>query len=412
MEKLTDTILIRGARQLVTLRGGAGPRRGSQLGDLQIISDGSLLIADGVLKEVGPTRRIENLASARGAVEINAAGRVVMPGFIDSHTHLAFPPNGADDDHERALRIVRTVTGKRLRSQNRAHLAAMARHGTTTVEVKTGCCPEEDAEIKLLRILASLDGDPIDLLPTFLLRLPPQDPRAAMEHVIADLLPKILRRRLARFADLALEEGGPPAKVFDEYLDAARDLGFARKVHAAGAARCSEAIALAVEHHAMSVDGLQRVTDEDARLLAASRTIGTLTIAATLRERGTHTGRILTDAGAAIALATAFNPNRPGTLSMQTVVGMAHLFLGLSIAEAISASTINAAHALGCGDQTGSFEPGKSADLIMLDISDYREMDRHFGTNRVHLAMKRGCTIYREAEVTAPEPVKGPHGRL
>jgi len=411
LEKLTDTILIRGARQLVTLRGGAGPRRGPQLGDLQIIPDGSLLIADGVLKEVGPTRRIENLASARGAVEINAAGRVVMPGFIDGHTHLAFPPNGAKDDFERALRVVRVVTGKRLRSQNRAHLAAMARHGTTTVEVKTGCGPEEDAEIKLLRILASLDSDPIDLLPTFLLRLPPEDSRAAMGHVIEDLLPKIHRRRLARFADLVLEDGGPPANFFSEYLETARDLGFARKVHATGAARCSEAIALAVGHQAMSVDGLTRVTGEDARLLAASRTIGTLMISAPLSD-GPQTGRILTDAGAAISLATAFNPNRPGTLSMQTVVGMAHLCQGLSIAEAIAASTINAAHALGCGDQTGSLEPGKFADLIMLDISDYRELDRHFGTNRVHLVMKRGCTIYREAEVTAPEPWTGSRPRV
>src|SRR6185436_20031776 len=138
----TKTILIRGARQLITLRGVKGPRRGPVLGELSIIPDGSVLIRDGVIEEVGPSRRVENLAGAREAVEINAAGRVVMPGFVDCHTHLIFPTPGAPDD-ERAERAVHAASGKRLRARAQGHLDAMARHGTTTVEAKTAGSPDD-----------------------------------------------------------------------------------------------------------------------------------------------------------------------------------------------------------------------------------------------------------------------------
>ena len=155
------------------MRGPKGPRRGLALDELSTISDGALLVRDGVVLEVGPTRRVENLALARDAVEINAAGRVVMPGFVDSHTHLAFPLLGSGaDDHDAAARAVRTNTGQRLETKVRAYLEAMARHGTTTVEVKTGCGPDESAESKMLRVLSVFKQDPVEVLPSFLFRLP------------------------------------------------------------------------------------------------------------------------------------------------------------------------------------------------------------------------------------------------
>src|SRR4051794_19287423 len=168
-----ETILIRGARHLVTMRGLRGSRRGPALREINVISDGAILIRGGILTEVGPSRRVENLAEARNAVEINAAGRVVMPGFIDAHTHLAFPPAGIRaTDTAGAVRAVHRATGQRLELRTRAYLEAMARHGTTTVEVKSGCGFDEAAEMKLLRMLAALRHGPVELIPSFLFCLP------------------------------------------------------------------------------------------------------------------------------------------------------------------------------------------------------------------------------------------------
>ena len=392
---------------MLTLRGGPGPRRGSELNELQIIPDGSVLIQGGILKQVGPTRRIENLAAARGAIEINAVGKVVMPGFVDSHTHLAFPLPESEDGSQRALRIVHGFTARRLRIQVRQYLAAMARLGTTTVEVKTGCGPDAAAEIKLLRVLASLDGDPLEVFPTFLLRLACEDAQSEVDWAVGDLLPKIGRRGLARFADVLSDHPTHSPEHCARYLRAAREQGLALKIHASGD-HCTEAISLALGHDAISVDDLDRVDEAGAQLLAGSRTIATLTAGAALEGGASRAARLLADAGAAIALATGFDPNQPGTLSMQTAIALAHLRMGLSVNEAVSAATINGAHALGCADRLGSLEPGKCADLLILDTPDYRELGRHVGDNAVHLAMKHGKPIYRLSEI-AP---KGGRPRL
>src|ERR1019366_2691151 len=160
-----ESILIRGARQLLTARGDRAPRSGPSLNELNVIQDGAVLIQDGILVEVGPSRRVENLAPARNAIEVNAAGRGVMPGFVDAHTHLMFPPSGVNAaDPGCAARAVHTATGQRLQHRAKAYLDAMARHGTTTVEVKTGSGLDEYAEAKLLRVLAALRRETLDLV--------------------------------------------------------------------------------------------------------------------------------------------------------------------------------------------------------------------------------------------------------
>jgi imidazolonepropionase len=386
---------------LLTLRGSDRPRRGSDLKELHVISDGSVLIRDGILIEVGPTRRIENLVAARGAREINASGRIVMPGFVDSHTHLAFPPPGAGPGHAEALRLVRRLTGKRLRSEIREYLTAMARHGTITVEVKTGCGPDEAAEIKLLRALSSLDSDPIEVLPTFLLRLPADGGAAEIAWAVNDLLPKIRRRRLAKSADLACSRFQLSGNHYSSYFAAARELGLIPRVHAS-TLDPSAAISIAVRDGAWSVNAPERTPDVDSRLLAASRTMVTLTPGMDLEGAASHVARKLADWGAALALTTGFSPGQPGTFSMQTAVALATNRMGLSVEEALAAATINGAHALGCAGRTGSLEPGKAADLLIMNASDYRELQRHMGANLVHLTMKSGQPIYTEAEVSAP----------
>ena len=220
--------------------------------------------------EVGPSRRVENLAEARDAIEVNAAGRVVMPGFVDAHTHLAFPPAGIDSpDRDAAARALRTVTRHRLEVRARAYLESMARHGTTTVEVTTGCGLDAGAESKLLRMLGTLRRDPIDLIPSFLFRLPEGLNGEAMrttEWVVSEMLPKIQRRGGARFAGLEWDCDLALLPCFDRYLEAARQLEFQRNIHAHGS-RPAAALALAVQHKVTVIDHLEHATASQARLI-------------------------------------------------------------------------------------------------------------------------------------------------
>src|ERR1035438_7213059 len=266
-----EAIDLRGARQLLTARGDQAPRSGPALNELNVIQYGAVLIQDGILVEVGPSRRVENLTQARNAIEINAAGRVVMPGFVDAHTHLAVPPAGIHtSDLAAAARAVHTATGHRLAARTRAYLEAMTRHGTTTVEAKTGCGLDEGAETKLLRMLYSLRKEPLDLIPSFLFRMPFDGNGGAWratEWVVAELLPKIRRRGVAHFADLAWDCDPALLPCFDLYLETARQLGFERKIHADGA-NPAAAIALGALHHVVSIDHLEYATADHVRQLA------------------------------------------------------------------------------------------------------------------------------------------------
>ena len=363
----------------------------------------------GVLLEVGPTRRVENLALARRAVEVSAVGRVVMPGFIDCHTHLLFPPPGPFlSEPEAAARAIRTLTAQRLESQARTHLEAMARHGTTTVEIKTGCGPDLSAELKILRALAALRQQPVSIVPSFLLRpgaskLWPGDQWDALEsQASSDFLHKIRGRNLARFADVCVEDS-LPSDSLGRYFDSARHLGLGSKVHAEGGS-ASAGVALAVQHGAISVDHLEHAMPHDVARIGASDTIATLLPCASFHNNSVYApARALIDAGATVALGSNFNTHHTPTLNMQTVIKLACCRMAMSPAEAISAATINAAHVLGCAGTVGSLEPGKAADLLILNISDYRELAHHFGTNLVHRTIKRGQIIWEDGEV-APRP--------
>jgi imidazolonepropionase len=384
---------------LLTLRGTRGPRRGLELSELGVIPDGGLLIRDGILVEVGPSRRVENLAEARGAMEINAAGRVVMPGFIDSHTHLVFPPPGsAGAEEESATARVCSTSGQRLEGRARGILEAMARHGTTMVEAKSGCGMDESAEIKVLRVLSAFERDPVEVIPTFLLRVPEDGGEAQIEWVLGELLPKIRRRKLAQFADLAWSDHAPLRGGFAPYLTGARQMGFRCKIHADGEAPA--AIVAALDHLVVSLDHLERATQSDAAQLAGAPTIATLLPAAAARSGGPFPpARDLVECGAAVALASNFNAHHTPMLSMQTVIALACREMGLTAEQAIAAATINGAHALARGAQTGSLEPGKAADAIMLEASDYRELASHLGTNLVQMTIKNGRIIYKQGEV-------------
>ncbi|HJZ96654.1 MAG TPA: amidohydrolase family protein [Candidatus Solibacter sp.] len=393
------------------MRGRQEPRCGPALRDLSVIPNGAILVRDGIVVEAGPSRRLENLQQAREAIEINAAGRVVMPGFVDCHTHLVFPAAGAGEDSERGVRAIRSFTAQRLEFRARAHLEAMARHGTTTVEVKTGCGPDESAESKVLRVLSSLRYNPVDLIPSFLFRLPASlngNTGAAAEFIMGEFLPKIRRRGTALFADLAWDPDPNLTGYFDRYLESARGMGFACKIHADRQSP-QEAIAMALRHRVVSIDHLEHAGETGASRLADAGIIATLLPCAGPGSGCVPPARTLIDAGVPIALGTNFNPYHTPTLNMQAVVAMACWRFGMTTEEAITAATVNSAWALGCAGRVGSLEPGKSADLVLLNANDYRDLSGNLGTNLVHMTLKRGRLIYKEGVVgpRSPEALVG-----
>ncbi len=394
----TSTLLIHGARQLVTVRGTKEPRRGADLGELHIITDGALLIRDGIIQEVGPSRRLENLAEARNAIVVNASGKVVIPGFIDSHTHLVFPgPGTSESDRAAALRHLHGGSANLLRRRVQRSLETMVRHGTTTAESKTGGSADITAETKILRVLGALRSTPLDLLPTFVCANAQRETMAGYESSLARV-----RRRSVGVAEWVWADRAADPDLFSRFCRTARTLGFGCKIHVSGG-DTSRAIATAVDNQVLTIDHLEHASPHDAAVLARSGVIGTLLPAASFRCGGPYApARAFIDAGAAVSLASDFSPHLSSTLSMQTVVSLACGHLGMTPAEALTAATFNAAHALGMAGTTGSLEPGKRADLVLLNSTDYRDLAHHLGTNLVHQTMKNGVFIYAEGQVSAP----------
>ena len=341
-----------------------------------------------------------------------------MPGFVDSHTHLLFPvPGAAAGTLDSTVRALHATTSMHLKMQARLFLQAMARHGTTTVEIKTGCGPYEQAERKILRVAAELGEGPLDIVTTFLLRgpwiplVPGEESNERWKGLGSEFLPNVQRHNLIRFADIEWDQlsasfwrGQPDWRVWiDGFFQVARSLGLGRKVHAESTS-VTTAIGIALQHHATSIDHVEHATADHAALLGTGDTIATLLPCSSFHRGGPYgPARALVDAGVPIALATNFNAQHTPSLSMQTAISLACRCMGLSPAEAISAATINGAHAIRCAARIGSLECGKIADIVILDVPDYRELASSLGTNLVHMVLKRGAVIYEQGAV-GPRP--------
>jgi imidazolonepropionase len=415
-------ILIWGARQLLTLRGRTGPRRREALRELGIIEDGAVLIADGRIVEVGPARRVENLAAARSAEEVNATGHVVMPGFVDSHTHLvAAPARSLDypDFSEQlpghgplvssaafasGLQHVRQAAPRTLELQARRYLDFALRHGTTTMEVKSGHALNHAGEMKILRVIAKLKNGEISIVPTFFgaQGVPPEYSGRTDEYMnvlCTEALPIVAHKRLAEFADIVCDPAAFNPEQARRYFDTASALKLGIKVHAEQATHMG-IVPLAVSSGAVTVDGLNHARPKDVEVVARSSTVATLLPGFLLcsPDQRLPPARELIDAGAAVALASSFHPSADSTYNMQMIVSLACAHFEMTAAEAISAATINGAHALGRAASCGSLEVGKDADLLILNVSDFREMQHHFGGNVVHSVIRKGEIVHPQGE--------------
>ncbi len=409
--------LVTGCSQLLTLR-GTSPRRGRALRDLGIIRDGALLIRDGRIAAVGLRTKIEKLKEARRAEKLDVGGRVVLPGFVDSHTHLVFAASRAGEYEKRiagatyeelaragggilsSVRKLRQATAGELKHKALEALKQFAAHGTTTVEAKSGYGLDAASELKTLEILGDLRrAQPLDIVPTFLGAhvVPPEygrRPDAYVDLLTRKLIPQVAARGLAEFCDVYCDRGAFTVVQARRILTAARACGMKLRIHAEQLARTGAA-RLAVELNAASADHLEKVNAADIRALAKSDVTCTL-----LPGCGFHLGlrdhapaRALIDAGAIVALATDFNPGTSPTANMQMILSLACTQLRMTPAEAIAAATINAAYSLGRADRIGSLEVGKYADLSIFSVADYREIPYYFGVNHCWLTMKRGDVL-------------------
>lgn len=419
-------LLITGASQLLTLRGRA-PRRGAALSSLGIIYDGALLVHNGKIAAVGPRVEIEALPEARATEKLELGGRVVLPGFVDSHTHLIHAASRAEEYELRiagasyeeiarkgggilnSVKKLRVASADALKERAHAALHEFAAHGTTTLEAKSGYGLDLESELKILRVQKELRGEqPLEIVSTFLgahvvpaeYRRKPKGTEEYVSFLIEKVLPAVASKGLAEFCDVFCERGAFLVTQARRILEAGKKLGLSLRVHAEQLSRTG-ATQLGVALGAASCDHLEKVNRADIRALARSNTVSTL-----LPGCDFHLGlkqyapaRELIVSEAIVALATDYNPGTSPTLSMPMILSLACTQLRMTPAEAIVAATINAAYALRRHKEIGSLEVGKSADLAVFDLEDYREIPYYFGVNHCWMTMKRGQVVFSRSGI-------------
>jgi len=405
--------------QLVTVAGAPRPRTGAELRELGVISDGALFVREGRIVAVGTHEQIAPMISGDAEV-VDAGGRIVLPGFVDAHTHLVFAGNRADEFEQRAEGVtykeiaargggIRS-TVRRTREASESDLLAAARRyqqwflggGTTTIEAKSGYGLSLDSELKILRVMQQLDAEgPLRCIPTFLgAHEVPDEFRGRMddyiELVVTGMLPRVAAEKLARYCDIFVEPFVFPAEKARVVLRAAQALGFGLRIHA-DQFTPDEGALLAAEFHAATADHLEATTDAGLHALYAAGVQPVLLPASVYNLGSGHypAARRMIDLGLAVVLATDFNPGSSPTASMPMVLSLASTQMKMTPAEAIVAATFNAACSLGLRGEIGSLEPGKFADFVIHDCADYRELPYFFGRETAHAVYRAGRCVYK-----------------
>ncbi len=419
-------MLIHSASQLLTLAGP--PQRGSELGKLGIIPNGAVLWRDTNIVAVGDSHDL--LARYPDEPSLDASGKVVMPGFVDPHTHLIWAGDRSAEFEQRlqgksyleilaagggilsTVRATRSASLDTLVAETRPRLQTMLAHGTTTAEAKTGYGLEIETELKMLQALLILTQEgPLELVITFLgaHAIPPEYSDNAdgyTDLICQEMLPSLVDwwseyhsnqvepNPPLPFVDVFCETGAFNLAQSQRILQTARNLGFPIKIHADEFDNLG-GTTLAAKLNAVSADHLVATSPEDIQTLAHSNTVA-VALPCTpfgLAESHYTPAREILNAGGLLALATDLNPGTAWCENMQFAIALGCRYMHLTPAQAIAAATINAAAAIDRADSIGSLEPGKQADLLILDIPDYRHLGYRFGTNLVQTVVKNGKVI-------------------
>jgi imidazolonepropionase len=415
---MEQVMLFHSASQLLTVQGG--PQRGLELGELSIIPDGAVLIEGGKIVAVGTTRQLQEKYPHEKTLDVG--GKVLMPGFVDPHTHVVWAGDRAAEFELRlqgktymeilaagggilsTVNATRTASLERLISETRTRLNTMFSYGTTTTEAKTGYGLQTAVELRMLQALIALDKEgPIEIAPTFLgaHAIPPEysdDADKYIDLVTQTMLPVLkdwwsnhAPYHALPFVDIFCETGAFDLQQSRKVLETAKELGFPLKIHADEFDNLGGAN-LAAELGAASADHLVHTSAEDIDAIANSDTtaVGLPCTPFGLAEPDYTPARSILDAGGLLAIATDLNPGTAWCESMQFAIALACRYMRLTPAQAIVAATINAAKAIQRDELIGSIEVGKQADMIILSVSDYRHLGYRFGINLVEKVIKKG----------------------
>ena len=409
-------LIIKNANELITLSGFSGtPARGEDMEKLGIIKEGAIAIEDGRIVDVGKTHYITQKYSAEETID--ATGKIVLPGFIDSHTHLIFAGSREEELTlklkgvpyleilKRGGGILKTMKATRkadieeLVKLGEKRLDIMLRHGVTTVEGKSGYGLDFQNEIKILRAYKRLnERHPVDVVPTLLAAhaIPPEykdNIDDYVELIIEKIIPAVAKENLAKFNDVFLEKGVFDKEQTKKILLSGKEYGLLPKLHAdeindMGGAK------LAAEIGAVSADHLARASTEGIKALSRSNTVAVLlpTAPMVLMDYAFPKAREMIKLNVPIAIATDFNPNC-WVENIQTPMYLATYFMKMTPAETITATTINAAHAVGLANVIGSLEPGKQADVIVMNAPSHLWVNYRFGVNLVNIVIKKGVIL-------------------
>lgn len=412
------SILIKNASQLVTCTGSDRPRRGNEMSYDILIEDGWVAIAGDRIVGIGKGDIPREIEVGADTLVIDARGKVVAPGFVDCHTHLV---HGGSREMELAMKlegvpyleilkrgggILSTVRATRAASEEELYQKAkksldiMLLHGTTTVEAKSGYGLNLEDEIKCLKVAKRLHEEhPVDIVSTFMgAHAIPEEYRDAREEyidfLIEEVMPCVMRMGLAEFCDVFCEEGVFSIEESRKILSRAGEMGYRLKIHAdeiepmGGAELAGELGAISAEHLLAASDkGLKKMKEGNVIAVLLPGTSFNLDIGKYARARD------MINLGLPVAVATDYNPGSCPTENIQLIISLACLKMKLMPEEVLTAATINAAHALGRGNQVGSIEVGKKADIVVLDVPNIHYLPYHFGINHVDKVIKNGRLV-------------------
>ena len=420
MDKL---LAIINCSQVLTLAGPKRPRVGPELSDLGIIREGGVLLRNGLIEAVGSRQQIEKLVNSNCDV-IDAGGRILLPGFVDAHTHPVFAGNRADEFEARALgatyQEIAEKGGGIQSTVNRTREASLSslietgkryaqwflRSGTTTIEAKSGYGLSVEDEEKILRAIKQLNADTdLTYVPTFLgaHTIPTEYKTRRNDYislVIDEMIPRIARERLAEFCDVFCEDNVFSVDESWKILSAARCHGLQLRIHADQLSQSGGA-ALAAELGTVTADHLEHVSSEGISALAEAGVLPVL-LPGSVYALGSSRyppAREMIARGLPLVLATDFNPGSSPTPAMAMILSLASTHMKLSVAEAIIAATINAAYSLHRGDEIGSLEVGKRADVVVHDCGDYRELGYFFGLEPAWCVIAAGRKVFSRAQL-------------